>query len=257
MCCFMFHFIFLKIYSFVCYIFVFVHLNITLAIPQAFTWSLIIYLLRVGNWNRMTFLCNVCSPWEIRGWFCCSKALMEPAHKIMVLFVLRKLILHTRMRSHPMGLDVRFLARLFICFHTSCVRTANALARLRGCAGSFEPSLVAYVISAIISWAGSIMIWNYWLSTSSLKLSSAWSTKNGLSCHFYHCQYILTCTRNDKQSMTVFNISFYFLISSLFWKSHWFADNFVRSLRQEHRWQFKLIVTIGIRAFSYVWHKYI
>ena len=30
-----------------------------------------------------------------------------------------------------------------------------ALARLRGCAGSPEPSLVAFVISTIISWAGS------------------------------------------------------------------------------------------------------
>ena len=30
----------------------------------------------------------------------------EPAHAIMVLFVLRKLILQTRMRSHPVGLDV-------------------------------------------------------------------------------------------------------------------------------------------------------
>ena len=42
----------------------------------------------------------------------------------------------------------------FVCFHTSCVRTAKALARLRGCAGSPEPLLVAYVISTIISWAG-------------------------------------------------------------------------------------------------------
>ena len=32
---------------------------------------------------------------------------------------------------------------------------ASALARLRGCAGSPVPSLVAYVISTIISWAGS------------------------------------------------------------------------------------------------------
>ena len=30
----------------------------------------------------------------------------EPAHEIMTLFVLRKLILQMRMRSHPMGLDV-------------------------------------------------------------------------------------------------------------------------------------------------------
>ena len=33
--------------------------------------------------------------------------------------------------------------------HTSCVRTVKAFARLRGCAGSPEPSLVAYVISTI------------------------------------------------------------------------------------------------------------
>ena len=30
----------------------------------------------------------------------------EPAHEIMVLFVLRKLILKVRMRSHPLRLDV-------------------------------------------------------------------------------------------------------------------------------------------------------
>ena len=30
----------------------------------------------------------------------------EPSHEIMVLFILRKLILQMRMRSHPMGLDV-------------------------------------------------------------------------------------------------------------------------------------------------------
>ena len=30
----------------------------------------------------------------------------KPAHEIMVLFVLRKLILQTRMCSHPVGLDV-------------------------------------------------------------------------------------------------------------------------------------------------------
>ena len=36
-----------------------------------------------------------------------------------------------------------------------CVRTAKALARLRGCTGSPEPSLFAYARSTIISWAGS------------------------------------------------------------------------------------------------------
>ena len=34
------------------------------------------------------------------------KTIIEPCHEIMVLFVLRKVILKTRMRSHPKGLDV-------------------------------------------------------------------------------------------------------------------------------------------------------
>ena len=73
----------------------------------------------------------------------------------MVLFVLRKLILQTRMRSHPVGLDVWYLVGPFVYFLTLWVRTAKALARQRGCAGSPEPSLVAYAISTIIPWAGS------------------------------------------------------------------------------------------------------
>ena len=79
-------------------------------------------------------------------------------HAIMVLFVLRKLILQMRLRSRPMGLDVWFWVWLFIYFHTLCVRTVKALVRLRGCAGSPEPLLVAYVISTIISWAVSIIL---------------------------------------------------------------------------------------------------
>ena len=43
-----------------------------------------------------------------------------------------KLILQSRMRSHPVALDIWFLAGLFVYFHTSCARTAKALARLRG-----------------------------------------------------------------------------------------------------------------------------
>ena len=81
----------------------------------------------------------------------------EPALEVMVFFVIRKLILQTRKGNHPMGLDVWFLVGPFVYFHTSCVRTAKALARLRGCAGSSEPSMVAYVISTIISWTGSLV----------------------------------------------------------------------------------------------------
>ena len=81
--------------------------------------------------------------------------IIEPAHEIMVLFVLHKLILQKR--SHPVRLDVWFLVGLFVYFHTLCEQTAKALARLRGCASSPEPSLVAYVISTIILWVSSII----------------------------------------------------------------------------------------------------
>ena len=85
----------------------------------------------------------------------------------MTLFVLRKLILQTHMRSHPLELDVWFLVGPFFYFHTSCVRTAKALARLRGrlwrdCAGSPEPSLVACVVSSIILWAYKYILWTIW-----------------------------------------------------------------------------------------------
>ena len=78
----------------------------------------------------------------------------------MVLFALRKLILQTRMRNHPMGLDFWCLVGPFFCFHTSCVRTAKALAR--------------YVISTKISWAGSFFlshaIWHYLFQLTSVTL---------------------------------------------------------------------------------------
>ena len=89
----------------------------------------------------------------------------EPSHEIMVFFILRKLILQMHMRSHPVGLDVWFLVWPFVYSHTLCVRTAKALVRLRGCASS--PSLVTYVISGIISWAGSycnFVFSNIWYS---------------------------------------------------------------------------------------------
>ena len=55
----------------------------------------------------------------------------EPCHEIIVLFDVRKLTLHTCMRSHPVGLDVWFLVGPFPYFHTSWMRIAKALARLR------------------------------------------------------------------------------------------------------------------------------
>ena len=82
----------------------------------------------------------------------------ELTHEIMVLIALRKLNLQTCMCSNPLGLHIWFLVRPFVYFHTFCVRIAKALVRLRGCAVSPEPSLFAYAISTIISWAGSFHV---------------------------------------------------------------------------------------------------
>ena len=104
----------------------------------------------------------------------------------MVLFILCKLILQTRMRSHPVGLDVWFLAGPFVYFHISCVWTATALEKMRGCAGSREPSLVAYVISAIISWAGSNNYYGHSPSSAdSGRASSKWSITGKSMCTQY------------------------------------------------------------------------
>ena len=59
----------------------------------------------------------------------------------MALFVLHELILQSGMHSHPVGLDVWFLIGPFVYFHTSCVRTAKALARLRRLAWAFAGCL--------------------------------------------------------------------------------------------------------------------
>ena len=74
----------------------------------------------------------------VTRWLKCS------AHEIMALFVLRKIILRTRIRSHLVGLDVWFFVGPFVYFHNVCVRTVKVLARMCGCAGSPELSLVAY-----------------------------------------------------------------------------------------------------------------
>ena len=52
-------------------------------------------------------------------------------HLPLVKWLFRKLILQTRMRSHPVGLDVLFLGGPFVYFYTSCVRTAKTLETLR------------------------------------------------------------------------------------------------------------------------------
>ena len=101
-------------------------------------------------WDLVLYSLSCCFQWFLI-------VSIEPSHEIMVLFILRKLILQMRIGSLPVGQDVGFLVGPFVYFHTLCVRTGKALARLCGCADSPEPSLVAYVINTIISWAGSVL----------------------------------------------------------------------------------------------------
>ena len=109
--------------------------------------------------SRFIFRCITSSP--IIASPSAQTLLYEPTHEVMALIALRKLNLQTRMRSNPLGLHVWFLVEPFVYVHTLCVRTAKALARLRGCAVSPEPSLFAFAISNIISWAGSITCTSY------------------------------------------------------------------------------------------------
>ena len=107
--------------------------------------------------------CHCCFEMDCFIWICCwlLKSTFESYHEIMALFVLCKLILQTRMHSHPVGLDVWFLVGPFFYFHSSWERTVKTLARLRRCAGSSESSLVAYVITDkyhnLMSWLISIL----------------------------------------------------------------------------------------------------
>ena len=84
--------------------------------------------------------------------------IFEPSDEIMVLFVLRKLILQTRMHSHPVGLHVWFLVGLFVYFHTSCVRTEKTLSRMHRLAWAF-PGHLCSKYHTLMSW---LIWWWFW-----------------------------------------------------------------------------------------------
>ena len=78
----------------------------------------------------------------------------KPSHEIMALFVLRKLILQTRMCSHPVGLDVWCFCRtLCLLPYFMCANSEGSgeTARMRRLVWAFAGH---HVISTI-SWAGS------------------------------------------------------------------------------------------------------
>ena len=69
-----------------------------------------IVILIFNLWQHLVSLCFDCSPCLVM--FCHKPTesslpggIFEPSHEIVVLFILRKLILQMRMRSHPVRLD--------------------------------------------------------------------------------------------------------------------------------------------------------
>ena len=97
----------------------------------------------------------------------------EPSHKKRYLSVMRWAIFQISMRCHRSTTRcLKLLLVLYISFHLNVYRfmlllskplanadthvwMVKALARLRECAGSPEPSLFAYVINTIFTWADS------------------------------------------------------------------------------------------------------
>ena len=102
--------------------------------------------------------------WYVSGWYgglLCSVCPVSKniSHESMALFVLRKLFLQSRMRSHPVGIDVSVLVGPFVYFHTSYVRTAKlwrdcVIAWIRRLVWAFAGHLCNKYCT-IISWAGS------------------------------------------------------------------------------------------------------
>ena len=65
------------------------------------------------------------------------KTSIEPYHEIMALFVLRKLILQTHMRSHPVGLDVWFFGRTIRLLSYFMCANSDETVRMRRLAWAF------------------------------------------------------------------------------------------------------------------------
>ena len=98
--------------------------------------------------NQPPFDCkvNMLTTWRI-NWgkkSIINKSVYEPAHEIMALFVSNKLILQTRMRSHPVGLDVWFFGQTLCLFpYFMCAKSEGSgeTARMRRLAWAFAGRL--------------------------------------------------------------------------------------------------------------------
>ena len=82
----------------------------------------------------------------------------EPSREKRDIMVIRFVVLQMRMRSSLLGWETCVFAWSFLKVLITCLRTAKALARLRLCAVSPEPLLVAFVMSTLFSYACSFIL---------------------------------------------------------------------------------------------------
>ena len=82
----------------------------------------------------------------------CDK--MSPVKRIVCLRAFRHDKFQLRMPSHLEGPGIWLSVWRFLLTHCLYERAAKVLARLRGCAGSPEPSLLAKAISTKFAWRG-------------------------------------------------------------------------------------------------------
>ena len=133
--------------------------------------------------------------------------------------------------------NVWCLVKPLVYFQTLCVWTAKALARLSGCAGSPEPSLVAYVISTIISWPGSNILFR-----------SVTNLEEAISSH----QTLLTVT---VMLSSHFPLALWLgcLVSSsgMIWIHNWAWENLSSGLTHQHAHIPKLLA-----SWNFVYSNY-
>ena len=104
------------------------------------------------------------------------RRVLEPAHEIMALFVLRKLILQTHISSHSVGLDVWFLVIYFQSFERKCL--------VSQCKKYMDGSLGPYTKKKLVSIPAKNLLqefvyyvhdaFTWWPNFSFLKSSQVW-----------------------------------------------------------------------------------
>ena len=84
--------------------------------------------------------------------------LVEPRQANLCLRAFRHDTFQLCMPSHSEGPGIWLSVWRFLLIHCLYERAAKVLARLRGCAGSPEPSLLAYAISTKFAWRGPVNV---------------------------------------------------------------------------------------------------